>query len=60
MLIQDPKKILQDQVHIFSGTYFSSSQMHQITINYCFEDTNHDVLLKCFISESLQTLSACP
>ena len=33
------------QAHIFQDTYFESSQIHQLTIMYHFEHTNHDILL---------------
>ena len=33
------------QGHIFQGTYFKSFQILQLTIMYCFEHTNHDILL---------------
>ena len=33
----------QDQVHIFQDTYFESYQIHQVTIMYGFEHTNHDI-----------------
>ena len=52
--MQVVKEILQDQVLIFQDTYFKSSQIHQLTIMYCFGHTNHDIYL--FILPSLQTL----
>ena len=45
MLIQKQKEILQYQPHIFQDTYFESSQLDQLTIMYCFEHTNHVILL---------------
>ena len=30
----------------FQDTYFESSQIHQLTITYWFEHTNHDILQK--------------
>ena len=45
MLIEEPKDVLQDQVYIFQDTYFESSQIPLLTIMYCFENTNHDILL---------------
>ena len=45
MLIQALKKCLQNQGHIFQGTYFESSHIHQLTIMYRFEHTNHDIFL---------------
>ena len=32
----------QDLAHMFQHTYFKSSQIHQLTIMYCFEDTDYD------------------
>ena len=54
MLIKELKKILQDQVHINYDTYLESSQIHQLTIMYCFE-RNHDILLN-FIFQILYRL----
>ena len=48
----------QNQAHIFQGTYFESSQIHQLTIMYCFEHTDHDIHLK-FYFKSFQTLFVC-
>ena len=45
MPIQEMKEILQDQGHIFQETYFKSSQIYQLTLMYCFEHTNNDILL---------------
>ena len=45
MPIQEMKEILQDQGHIFQETYFESSQIYQLTLMYCFEHTNNDILL---------------
>ena len=45
MLIRGLKEILQDQAYIFQDTYFLSSQIHQLTIMYRFEHTNHDILI---------------
>ena len=39
----------------FQGTYFESSQIHQLIIMYRFDRTNHDILL----FQSLKTLFAC-
>ena len=47
MVIQEPKDILQDQVYIFQDTYLESSQIALLTTMYCFENTNHDILLNC-------------
>ena len=35
----------QDQVHTFQKGYFESSQIHQLTIMYRFERTNHGIHL---------------
>ena len=35
----------QGQVHIFKDTYLGSCQIHQLTIMYHFEQTNHDINL---------------
>ena len=45
MLIQEMKEILQGQGHIFQEIYFESSQIYQLTLMYCFEHTNNDILL---------------
>ena len=45
MPIQEMKEILQDQGHIFQEIYFESSQIYQLTLMYCFEHTNNDILL---------------
>ena len=45
MLILELKEIMQDQVNIFQGTYFESSQKHHLTIMCHFEHTDHDILL---------------
>ena len=45
MLIKELKEIMQDQAHIFQDTYFETSQIHQLTIMYHFEHTNHDIIL---------------
>ena len=58
MLIQELKIFLQDQIHIFQDTYFGSSQIHQLTITYCFEHTSHDVLLN-FLFQNLYNLFLC-
>ena len=58
MLIQELKENLQDQAHIFQGTYIQSSQIFELTKMYCFKHTNHDILLN-FFSKSLETLFAC-
>ena len=55
MLIQQLKEILQDQAHIFQGTYFKGYQIHQLTIMYRFEHTNHDIILN-FLFQSLYKL----
>ena len=47
MVIEEPKDILQDQVYIFQDTYLKSSQIALLTTMYCFENTNHDILLNC-------------
>ena len=43
------------QVHIFRDNYFESSQIHQLTVMYHFEHTNHDILLN-FLFENLYKL----
>ena len=45
MPIQEMKEILQDQGHIFQEIYFESSQIYQLTLMYCFEHINNDILL---------------
>ena len=55
MLIQELKKNLQDRICIFRDTYFESSQIHQLTIMYYFEDTNHYTLLN-FLFQNLPKL----
>ena len=45
MPIQEMKEILQDQGHIFQEIYFESSQIYQLTLMYCFEHTNNEILL---------------
>ena len=55
MLIQELKEILQDQAHIFQDKYFESSQIHQLTIIYRLEHTNHDILLN-FLFQNLHKL----
>ena len=45
MLIQELKENDQDQVHTYQDTYSESSQIHQVTIMYCFEHTDHDIPL---------------
>ena len=52
MLIQKLKEIMQDQAHIFQDTYFETSQIHQLTIMYHFEHTNHDIILQ-FLFQNL-------
>ena len=52
------KEILHDQVRIFQGTSFASSQIHQLTIMYCFEHTSHDILL-IFLFQKLCKLFLC-
>ena len=47
----------QDQVHIFQDTYFESSQIHQLTIMYRIEHTNHDIPL-IFLFQKLMTCLA--
>ena len=55
MLIKELKEILQDQIRIFSYTYFKSSPIHQLTIMYCFEYTNLDIIL-IFLFQNLYKL----
>ena len=55
MLIRELKEILQDQAHIFQDTYLYSSQIHQLTITYGLEHTNHDIFLK-FVFQNLNEL----
>ena len=45
MPIQEMKEILQGQGHIFQEIYFESSQIYQLTLMYCLEHTNNDILL---------------
>ena len=45
MLILMQEENEQGQFYIFQHTYFASSQIHQLTIMYCFKYTNHDILL---------------
>ena len=59
MLIQELKQILKDQVHIVSGTYFESFQIHQLTIMYCFEHTNHDITLNFLFRNLYKLFFAC-
>ena len=58
MLIWELKEILQDQAHIFQDTYLESSQIHQLTIMYRFEHTNHDILLNSLF-QNLHKLFLC-
>ena len=59
MLIRELEDILQGEVRIIQYTYFNSFQIHQLTLMYCFEHTNHDNFLNSLISKSLQTLFPC-
>ena len=59
MLIWELEDILQGEVRIIQYIYFKSSQIHQLTLMYCFEHTNHDNFLNLLISKSLETLFAC-
>ena len=59
MLIWELEDILQGEVRIIQYIYFKSSQIHQLTLMYCFEHTNHDNFLNSLISKSLQTLFPC-
>ena len=55
MLMKEHDKNKRNQVHVFKDIYFKSSQIHQLTIIYCLEHTNHDILLKFLF----QTLFFC-
>ena len=60
MVIQELKKILEGQAYIFQETYFESPQIHLLTTMYCFEHTNHDILLIFdFLAKSLHMLATC-
>ena len=66
MLILVSKESELDQVHIFQDTYFESSKIHPLTIMYCFEHKNHDILLNfknhdilLIFKKSLQPLFSC-
>ena len=52
MLILVEKENEQDEVHIFQGTYFESSQIHHLIIVYRFKHINHDNPL-VFFSQTL-------
>ena len=54
MLTLVQKENEQDQV-IFQEIYFKSFQIHQLTIKYCFEHTNHDIVLS-FLFQNLHKL----
>ena len=43
MLIQELE--LEDQAHVFQETYLESFGIHLLTIMYCFEHRNHDIVL---------------
>ena len=43
MLIQELKENEWGQVNVFQDIYFESSQMHLLTMMYCFEHANHDI-----------------
>ena len=45
MLILALKEILQDQLRIFQDACFKGSEIHQLTIMYRVEHTNHDFIL---------------
>ena len=33
------------KVNIYLDTYFKNSQIHQVTMKYCFEHKNHEILI---------------
>ena len=45
MLILELKEILWHQAHIIQDTFFERSQIHQVTIMYCFAHKNQDIFL---------------
>ena len=45
----------QGRVHIFQGTYFESSQIHQPAIMYLLEHINHDIYIN-FLFQNLYRL----
>ena len=57
MLIQELRETMHNQVYKFQGAYFKSSQIHQLTIMYHFDDTNHDIILNLFVSKFLRALN---
>ena len=57
MLILVQQENEQGQVHIFQDIYFESSQIHLLTVMYCFEHTNHDILPNFYLKNFTTTLS---
>ena len=52
MLILVLKQHELGKVHIFQDTYFKSSQIHDLTIMYYFEQTNHGMQLNFSFTKS--------